>query len=238
MNDTDNTELTEKLLDRIRKLYAMSKQTEASPRESVIALARCDSLMKKYGVTEADLETSDFSTTEAHSIMRKMPKHVGILGAAVGVFHDCTVIRDYEKSTLVFQGFTVDAEIAPITLQYLLDSLERSLSVAKRDGTVEAGRSPAHDYRVGFAAEIYTRCKEIDKARRVNEDDAGTSTGTSLVVRKMALVKEHFYDPQIGKAPKIKIRQSEALQEGRKAGSKVSLNTQVEQTPKASALLG
>lgn len=38
--DPDST-LTEKLLDRIRKLYAMSQEVEASPNEAEIALRRC-----------------------------------------------------------------------------------------------------------------------------------------------------------------------------------------------------
>ncbi len=52
--------LNKKLLDRIRKLYAMSLEVEASPHEAEIALRRCTALMERYGVTEDDLETSEF----------------------------------------------------------------------------------------------------------------------------------------------------------------------------------
>jgi len=50
----------EKLLDRIRKLYAMSRESESSPHEAEIAMRRCQSLMDRFGITEADLETSEF----------------------------------------------------------------------------------------------------------------------------------------------------------------------------------
>ena len=55
----------ERLLERIRKLYAMAQQTEASPHEAEIALRRCQSLTARFGITEDDLETSDFTVRTA-----------------------------------------------------------------------------------------------------------------------------------------------------------------------------
>ena len=54
----------QKLLERIRKLYAMAQEADSSPHEAEIALRRCQSLMQRFGVSEADLETPEFSSTK------------------------------------------------------------------------------------------------------------------------------------------------------------------------------
>ena len=43
----------QKLLERIRKLYAMAQEADSSPHEAEIALRRCQSLMQRFGVSEA-----------------------------------------------------------------------------------------------------------------------------------------------------------------------------------------
>ena len=226
MNDSDKDAVNEKLLKRIRNLYAMSKEHESSPHEAITALRRCQSLMSKFGITEKDLETSEFSVAEGYQFKKQLPRYVSVLASAVGKLHDCLVVRDNSNGRVEFRGYTVDSEIAPMTLEYLLAVMDRNLRSAKKIGAVSTGRSASQDYRVGFAIEVFQRCTQIDDARRATElEDAGD--GASLVVRKMALVNEHYALAGVRRASKVKWRASSDTAAGREDGSKVSLNQQV-----------
>ena len=142
----------DKLLDRVRKLFAMAQETEASPHEAEIALRRCQSLMARYGITEADLETSAFGTREVGTA-RTVPMHVKFLGGAVAELHDVIFVTG-RGGQAEFRGYALDADVAAMTLDYLLDAVERALSDRRRRGTFPPGRSAAYDYRVNFAAEV------------------------------------------------------------------------------------
>jgi len=99
----------EKLLDRIRKLYAMSRENDSSPHEAEIAMRRCQSLMARFGITETDLETSEFGTSKVGKAFRAMPNYVSVMGSAVALLHDCLCIK---TDTIEFRGFSIDAEVA------------------------------------------------------------------------------------------------------------------------------
>ena len=215
-----------KVLDRIRKLYNMSKESVASPHEAEIALRRCQVLMNRYGVTESDLETSEFGAASAHRIRKQMPTYVSVLVSSTGLLHDCIVIKNQDG--LEFRGYAIDTQVSQMTFDYLSSTLERLLSLAKRSGDIGAGRSAAHDFRVGFAVEVYERCKEIDRERR-EKAVKQCSSGTSLVVQKMHMVQSNCAK-NISKArpKKVLYRDSDASSVGRQAGAQVSLNTQIE----------
>jgi hypothetical protein len=216
----------EKVLDRIRKLYNMSKESVASPHEAEIALRRCQALMSRYGVTEADLETSEFGVASAFRIRKQMPTYVSVLASSTGLLHDCIVIKNQEG--LEFRGYAIDTQVSQMTFEYLSNTLERLLSQAKRSGEIGAGRSASHDFRVGFALEVYGRCKEIDRERRANKL-VPSSSGTSIVVQKMQMVNANCAK-NIGKArpKKVVYRDSDANTVGRQAGATVSLGSQID----------
>ena len=220
----ENNSTNDKLIDRIRKLYAMSREVEASPYEAEIALRRCESLMSKYGISESDLETSDFGVNKAFSFRKKIPLHIKSIGFATATLHDCILIR--HDSELQFKGFSIDVEIAPLTMEFLLGTMERNLRSAKKEGTVKGGRSQAFDFRLGFAMEVLKRCKAISSER---SPATSSGTGTSLSIRKLDMVKNNF-NAHNGKTENIRYRNSKATQAGRVAGKNVSLNRQVSGT--------
>lgn len=221
----------QKLLQRVRKLYAMSREAESSPHEAEIAMRRCQSLMNRFGVTEADLETSEFGATTIGKAFRALPGYIGVMGSAVALLHDCLCVR---SDTIEFRGFSIDAQVASLTYRYLSDVMEKSLKRHKTTGTVAPGRSASFDYRVGFAMAVLERARQIDKERRQTQARSNTNTsgsigaGSSLVVRKVQAVREACMAGLTnGRPGKIRYRNGEAHSAGTSDGRQVSLNRQV-----------
>jgi len=218
----------EKLLARIRKLYAMSRESESSPHEAEIAMRRCQSLMAKFGITEADLETSAFGSTTIGREFRSVPTYVRVLGSAVALLHDCLCVRG---DTIEFRGFSIDADVASLTYQYLSSTMERSLRLRKADGSVAPGRSASFDYRVGFALAVSGRCRAIDHERKAREQSAAataSSADRSLVVRKLAIVRQECGKGLVyGRRSSVRYRDGAAHSAGTSDGKDVSLAEQL-----------
>ena len=217
----------ERLMERVRKLFAMAQQAEASPHEAEIALRRCQSLMAKYGITEADLHTSEFGNTEFTS-GRTIPSHVRFIASAVARLHDVLFVSG-EAGFAEFRGFDVDAKVAKMTLDYLLDAIERALANRKRAGDFPAGRSAAYDYRLGFATEVQRRVREL-VAERKREHQKEAGTGLSLTVRKMQIVDQECGQGLSNRTFRASrgARDATAHSAGIDDGSRVSLDQQIE----------
>jgi len=219
------TEL-ERVKERVRKLYAMSQQTEASPHEAEIALRRCSSLMVKFGITEADLETSAFGT--AASPRRTVAMHVRYLGSAVAALHDVLFVTG-GLDGVEFRGYEIDVGVARLTFEYLEDAVERALLARRRAGGFPAGRAAAYDYRIGFASEVSTRVQAMVTERKQAER-AASPTGMALSVRKREIVdRECGADLGIARSIHRGTRDEAAAAAGRADGSQVSLDPQVGQ---------
>jgi len=238
MTTVMQTDDRNKLLQRIRKLYAMSREEQSSPHEAEIALRRCQSLMNKFGISESDLETSEFGAAKIGKAFRALPSYVAVMGSAVALLHDCLCVR---SGTIEFRGFSIDAEVASLTYAYLNNAMERSLKQAKTTGAVEPGRSASFDYRVGFAMAVRARARQIDSERRQAQADAAVSAsvqsvaagnnGSSLVVRKLEAVREACMEGLVNARPnRVRYRSGAAHAAGSNDGKRVSLNRQVKQT--------
>jgi len=230
-NDTPSTDAVvnrEKLLDRIRKLYAMGQETDASPHEAEIAMRRCQSLMARFGIREDDLQTSEFETVEI-DLGRQVATHVSILGAVSAELHDCLFVISRRRRGPVhceFRGYAIDASVARLTFDYLQQALEGALRRRKRDGSLTAGRSASYDYRVSYCAAVQARISAITAERRVaRPSDTG---GTALVVRKFALVEARCgAGLRRQTVARRAARDADAVHVGRSDGQSVSLDTQL-----------
>ncbi|NND90253.1 MAG: DUF2786 domain-containing protein [Granulosicoccus sp.] len=235
------TDDREKLLARIRKLYAMSRESESSPHEAEIAMRRCQSLMSKFGISEEDLQTSEFGSSTIGRDFRAVPTYVGVLGSAVALLHDCICVKG---RTIEFRGFSIDAEVASLTFGYLADVMERSLKSRKTDGSVAPGRSASFDYRTGFALAVLERARRIDRERQqsagggAGESSAlgaqGNTGGTdvprssSLIIRKRQIVNDNCMEGLVSARPRrVRYRNGEAHSAGSNDGATVSLDKQV-----------
>ncbi len=210
----------------------MAQEADSSPHEAEIALRRCRSLMERFGVSESDLETPEFSSSKVGKGYRATPAYVSVLGASVGLLHDCLCV---DSGNIEFRGFSVDAEVAPLTYNYLFNAMERSLKARKANGDVGPGRSASFDYRVGFAISVMRRCRAIDEERRaslteptLNEADT-VALDHALVVKKLELVREACSQDLARTRPrKVRYRDGEAHRAGTVDGDDVSLDQQLE----------
>jgi|GEM_PF-495656 len=216
----------DKLIDRVRKLFAMAQEGEASPHEAEIALRRCQSLMTKYGITEADLETSAFATV-GFGYRRTVPTHLRILASAVAEMHDVLFVTG-EQGHTEFRGFEVDAHVARLTLDYLLDAVERALKARKRTGDFPPGRSAAYDYRLGFSTEVERRVETLVNERKAQQRAAAGGGGTDLTVRKLEIVERECGQDLVTRSFGSRAPQdATAHGAGRVDGATVSLDRQV-----------
>ncbi len=132
-----DAEARDKLLARVRKLFAMAQVTEASPHEAEIALRRCQSLMAKFGIAEKDLETSEFGRQSAHA-GKRVPMHITFLSIAVAKLHGVLFVSDGGDQAH-FRGYDIDVRVARLTLDYLGEAVERARG-AIDDAAAGAGR--------------------------------------------------------------------------------------------------
>ncbi len=215
----------DRLIERVRKLYAMAQETESSPHEAEIALRRCQSLMAKFGIREADLETSEFGARKIGREFRAIPGYVKLLGSAVALLHDCLCVAG---RTIEFRGYRVDAEVARLSYDYLLSSMERSLKQRKAAGLLLPGRAASFDYRVGYAAAVLERCRLIDAERRAAAPDSAVGSSGELVVRKLAAVRANCTAGLATRRPsRVRYRDGAAHMAGTDDGASVSLDAQV-----------
>lgn len=238
------SESREKLLKRIRKLYAMSRESESSPHEAEIALRRCQSLMTRFGIRESDLETSEFGASSIGKAFRSVPSHVMVMSSAVALLHDCICV---DTGTIEFRGFSIDAEVASLTYGYLHQVMERSLKMRKNDGSVEPGRSASFEYRLGYALAVLERARRIDQERKQEESrlreasvrpahstdkdgigDTAVASGFGLIVRKLEVVRQACRaDLGTGRKRRVRYRSGAAHSAGTADGTRVSLDKQL-----------
>jgi len=221
----------EKIISRVRKLYAMSQASDSSPNEAEIALRRCQSLMSKFGVTVAELETSEFGSSTIGRSFRNVPSYVTLISSAVALLHDCICV---DSGEIEFRGYSIDAEVATLTYSYLVTSMERSLQYRKKEGAVLPGRSASFDYRVGFGVSVLNRCRAIHAERLKTEAESQKSArndpnyGSSLVVLKREMVEENCTgDIQGSRKRTVRFRSGSAHSAGAADGSDVSLDNQI-----------
>lgn len=213
-----------RLLERVRKLYAMAQETESSPHEAEIALRRCQSLMVRFGITEADLATSAFGAGRL-AAGRTLPMHAKLFGIAVAQLHDTLFVTG--GSGPEFRGYEIDAQAAVLTHAYLLEAVERALKARKRAGDFPPGRSAAYDYRVAYAREVMGRIARL-VVQRQSEEATQAGTARSLVVRKREIVERECGQGLRTRTTRTRsARDASAAAAGRTDGASVSLDTQV-----------
>lgn len=190
----------QKILDRIRRLLAMAKDS-SSPNEAAIAAKRAQKLMEQYNIDNVesivtDLETdlnlgkesvTEFKVAEGRRA-QSVPTWTSRLAVSVARLFDCEVKLgrdDWGNASINFYGYRTDLAVAKWTFEFLLEQVRRFNREARRQ--YKGQRGLLEDYRAGVITGIH---KVVDEARR-EKRAAHTSTGTSLVVvKKDAIVKK------------------------------------------------
>ena len=224
-----------KLVERARKLYAMS-QDSSSPAEAEIAQRRVTKMMEEHGITAADLDdaTTAFGKVAAGKRYKQRPTWYGVLSMGVAKYHDCQIETIDGMST--FKGFEKDVAVAPLTLDYLVGTMERGVKRYQKENKSSdpfdywkvTPRQMGSSYRNGFASEMQTILYNI-VAERTKEQRAALESdgaGTALVIQKNKLVEGEF-GVQLTKKANMRYYSEGATNAGRAAAQNTSLSKQV-----------
>ena len=211
----------EKIMDRIRKLLAMSRDT-GSVHEAAIAARRARNLMDEYQINEMDLSVvseSDMGGNTYETGMARAMKPISGMAVAVAKFNDCNVT--YEKigrfQNLRFEGMLVDSVCAVELMKYLRGEMYRQAEQQTR------GHANRHAFRLGFAGGIVAQVAEAMKER----EQIKTSNGTALVVCKKQLVEEKFGVARYSRKRNTYSGERSTFDSGYAAGKATGLNRQV-----------
>lgn len=187
-----------KLIERVRKLYAMSQATESSPNEAEIAARRVEALRAKHGITEAELATSEFAS-DVLATAKKMARWMDWLCLSVARVNDCKLTKGFgagtqrsdgiwmHETTMTFKGFAEDVVLAQLQLDYLLSQMDRNWEEYKAT-LARSSKAINSSFKRGYAAQMANRLNALADERM----EAVNDNGNALVPMKMAMVAEKF----------------------------------------------
>jgi len=136
---------TPKIIDRIRKLFALAKDKSASENEIFVAMEKASKLMLEYGVTEADIATKsglDF----CYSPPFNGTPHAPSLARAAALLYGVIPVTDRRTKQIVFAGPVEFAAAAAVTFEELSDQVE-ALAKEMRPETIEPSRVAEYEER-------------------------------------------------------------------------------------------
>ncbi|MGB7300510.1 MAG: DUF2786 domain-containing protein [Burkholderiaceae bacterium] len=214
--------MDEKIIERIRKLYAMS-QDVSSPNEAAVAARRCRKLMDEHNIQARDLETSPFGAEIGRYANKRLPGWISAMALGVAKLND--VLATGVPGGVRFDGFEQDCLAARLMLDYLVSACDWQCQVYlayHRDARI-SGRASGGSFRNGFASEIQNRLLQMADER---EAQVELSDGRSLVLVKMGMVQSEF-GVQRTTTRKSAVYSKQAYGAGQEAGSNTGLNTQI-----------
>ena len=218
----DNT----KIIDRIRKLLAMSEDT-GSPNEAAIAAGRAAKLMQQYNLDHADVilttASEDSITENASTVAHKaVPQWIASLIVPVANLHDCEARYKYlpnDARAAEFLGMQEDVLVATYVFEYLIGEINRLAERFKARCGGTASRKDLNDFRLGASFGVLSVLETMQREKAAAE--ANHSAGKALVVVKHQLIQQK-YDIRYSNT-RSTYRPSASHEAGLAAGASVSI---------------
>lgn len=244
----------EKLVDKLKKMYAHAKSAEAigSEAEAQAFAAQIQRLLSEHKINRSEIEEQRLDETDPigqHAVdfesagievKRRRIEWQEILGQIVAKANFCKLMVSQGTSQVWFLGRETDAMAAEQVFLYLLriaNSLADKEYVkyfyeCKERGCVEEARGFRASYLAGFCNRLAARYRE--EQERIRREHA--SSGTALVRLSDAMTHVENYLKQRGSktasgftAAKPNVNQ-EGLRRGRAAADKIALGPKKEVT--------
>jgi len=201
-NDTDKS----RILDRLRKLFALSKSS--NQHEAELAMQKASEIMQAYQIslTEVDLAAEGNIGKSGDYVVHGSggARHwVYVLARSAARLYDGECLNDAGQGEMrvVFVGTPVDIEAMKMTFEHLWKSwhsiVESDLAADKQRVELTQGyrfqprdtMRYKHGHGVGYAQALSERIAMIVKERRA-EVQASSATGRALVVVKSAALAD------------------------------------------------
>jgi hypothetical protein len=207
----------EVILERVRRLFALSNDGGATQGEAATAAAMAARLMARYQLGEGELRVErdgaggvridvterDVSVAAWRSGTRRMPTWHGSVASVAARATGCRAYR--EATSIVFVGAFRDAAVAVELQTWLVDRCDadtRTYMRFARRTMSGFGRTTASSFRFGWVNGV-SRAVEHEVAERESDhaemrsDGGPAGTGTDLVVvtlREVAAAKSAAVD--------------------------------------------
>jgi hypothetical protein len=215
-----------RIISKVAKLLSMAKHSASNEQEAATALRQAEAMMRKHDVRMAELNThaaqAEGDMIKADTDESRNSRWVWNLAWAASYLTD--VMPTKRRGVVQFCGTAHDTEVAGMYFDYLVSVTER---LAKK---YNGNRAQRNAFKMGCAMAISGKTKVIKRERE--EDLRKASSGTDLVVVKKDLICKKF-GLSYAKARAYTISDGGAYHAGKRAGSGVSLNTQVSGTKRA-----
>ncbi len=220
--------------DKVAKLMALAKNNAATENEAERALAQAESLMRKYGIDQAECMLTGTAPTfdwasqftpygNKYHQAASIPLWYQFVATGIATFTD-TIVRTHTDKVagmgVGFYGERGDIAFAVWLMDYLRDTVQATAA-----GHKELSRSDREAFRKGMATRLNKRMRDLRKERDVAYQ---AGTGTALVVVSDKLAKR---DAEFGaasyKTSKVSVTNVAAAAMGRAAADKVGLGRPV-----------
>jgi hypothetical protein len=222
----------------VNKLNALrAKANGASTPEEALAFAnKYEELMRKYKLTETDLEVK---SSKINSFSKAPPKKLDKLALVVGhiaTLTDTVAVRDSKTKEFVFFGLPADLQYANWLYELIANTMDRSLNAFPASKLYHDmlknkvnPKELKENYKLGFLAAIAIGLMEMIEANKVR--------GNALVVLKHGLILAEIAEqgetgPTKDKLPTLYDGAHEAATMGYQDGAKVKLRKEVESVVK------
>ena len=183
----------ERLLDKIRKLFALANCEGATENEAKTALRMANKLLDKHSINTIDLaDEREVSITFLPLEGRQAWMSTIINGVAR--LYDCRYFRDMNWDTPkhVLVGTSANRMTASIVIEQLVGQFRRET------------KGKNNSYKVSAANALYWTCDGILKERKGSTEPvvAGTGLIPLDMIKRAEIDNQDFLDTQIGKLGK------------------------------------
>lgn len=185
--------MSEAIIDKIRKLFALAEDKGASEHEASTAMSMAMALMAKYNIEQTQLAEKAAGGRKLLGSQVSYDEfwHVDCMSAACELYHVHFVMLGgtaSKYSTFNVIGHDVNVEAAKLTFQYLAREVERLYKVALPRGLSKSDRANfRRTFKHACAVRIRTRAVELMRELMTNDKVAQSATGsTALVVASQA----------------------------------------------------
>jgi len=238
--------VSDKILNKIRKMLAMSKG-QANEHEAAVAAAMAEKWMRKYGLEHEDVliqeikqdgavdETYGVSYAKVPSWMNSLSVYVGRLFETEVRFTSEFVFienRHQKRKFFKFYGTAVDVQVSIWTFTFLIEEFERLAEKHLKEYRESHpdikvhGRRIKESFKYGAMKAVADKVTEIVDVR--NKERMEASTSTALVVVKKQLIEEKYGKFSYETGGTNSDLWYDSYRSGMDAGKKINLNSPVE----------
>lgn len=232
----------ERVIRKIKRCMALAQSSNET--EAATALRQAQGLMRKYQLTEMDVQLSDVGeVNSSHSRTTRRPAWDRDLGAVVADVFDCKALtmkhwcvssqRPVERA--VFVGVTPSQHIALYAYETLLTKLKlarKEYVSGVRAGKFRSACSPetaGNHFATAWVGQVYGKLKRLVPQGESDPQIEKDSEGRDLAViqkESMALIESYLASQEIGqrrKRPEVEL-DLDAQIAGMLAGMRVDLH--------------